>query len=354
MKNKVMIYPSIKKTENRYLNNLYKTIRDSYDVIGYDEAKDQKSFFNYDIYHFNWIEGNNKNRYLPIKIDYLKKAIFIKILKILNKKIIWTVHNNVPHEIKKEKEVIKFMKFIAKNSDKIHILCKETFKNDYLKEYKNKIVYIPHGDYIGNYDGKNIDIYKKYNIPKNKKILLFIGQIRKYKNIELLIKAFKDSRLEENKFVLLVCGNCKDKSYKEELTKTSNNINIYFDFNFIKDNEMESYLKNSEAIIAPYNKKSSLNSGTLWMCMSYSKTMILPLIGCIKDIKRYNEFLYVYDYDNEEEHYNSLVKCLKRIKEDITENKNILNEKGKMSYEFIIKNQTWKLLKDRWIDLYKF
>ena len=354
MKNKVMIYPSIKSTGNKYLNNLYQTIKDSYDVIGYDEAKKQKKLFKYDIYHFNWVEGNNKKRNLSIKLDYLKKAIFIKILKILNKKIVWTVHNNIPHETKNEKEVIKFMKFMAKNSKKIHILSKETLKNNYLKEYKDKIIYIPHGDYIGNYNAENIDIYKKYNIQKNKKIMLFVGQIRKYKNIELLIKAFKDSKFEENDYVLLICGNCNDESYKEELIKKLSDSNICFDFNFIKDSEMESYLNTAKIIVAPYNKESSLNSGTLWMAMSYSKTMALPLIGCVKDIKNYNEFLYVYDYNNEKEHFNSLLNCLVQMKKDIEKDNNILEQKGKKAFEYIYNNQTWDKLKEKWINLYKF
>ena len=64
MKNKIIIYPNIKNAGNRYLNNLYQTIKDSYEVIGLDDAKKQKKLFKYDIYHFNWIEGNNKNNYL--------------------------------------------------------------------------------------------------------------------------------------------------------------------------------------------------------------------------------------------------------------------------------------------------
>ena len=353
IKEKVIIFPSKKEKSNRYLNNLYNTVKNKYDVLGHDEVKLLK-IFKAQIYHFNWIEGSTKNKYLSIKLDYLKKYKFINILKLLNKKIIWTVHNNFPHEVKSKKDAIKFMKFMAKKSDKIHILCTKTLEEKYLMEYQNKIVYIPHGDYIGNYEGKDIDIFKKYNISNNKKILLFVGQVRKYKNIELLIKAFKNSELEENEYVLLICGKCSDNLYKEELTKIANNVNIYFDFNFIKDNEIGSYLKKSEAIIVPYNKESSLNSGTLWMCMSYSKTMILPLIGCVKDIKNYKDILYTYDYKNEVEHYSALLECLKRIKQDVNKDKDILNKKGKEAYEFILKNQTWEILREKWIDLYKF
>ena len=353
IKEKVIIFPSKKEKSNRYLNNLYNTIKNEYDILGHDEVKLLK-IFKAQIYHFNWIEGSEKKQYLSIKLDYLRKYIFINLLKILNKKIIWTVHNNLPHEDKNKNDAIKFMKFMAKKSDKIHILCTKTVEENYLREYQNKIVYIPHGDYIGNYDGKDVDIFKKYNIPSSKKILLFVGQVRKYKNIELLIKAFNNSKLEENNYVLLICGKCSDMLYKEELMKKTGSVNIYFDFNFLKDDEIGSYLKKSEAIIVPYNKDSSLNSGTLWMCMSYLKTMILPLIGCVKDIKNYDEFLYVYDYDKEEEHYNALLECLKGIREDINKDSDILNKKGKKAYEFIIKNQTWDILKEKWIDLYKF
>ena len=183
--------------------------------------------------------------------------------------------------------------------------------------------------------------------------MLFIGQVKKYKNIELLIKTFKDSKLEKDGFILLICGKCSDKEYKEELQKISNK-NIFFDFNFIKDEEMEAYLRNSQIIVAPYNKKSSLNSGTLWMCMSYSKTMILPLIGCVKDIKNYDNLLYTYDYDDEREHYDALLECLLKVKLDINTDANILDKKGIKSYEYIVKNQTWEAFKEKWINLYKF
>lgn len=344
---KVLIFPMVSSEYNKYLNNLYNTICDNYEVIGYDTALKKRKLFKSEIYHFNWYEiVNNK------KVIIMRK-LFIRILKLLNKKIIWTVHNNFPHEMTNKKDTINFMKFMAEKSDKIHILCKETMNNEYLKEYKSKIVCVPHGDYIDNYPKSNIDIYERYKIDNHKKIILFIGQVRKYKNIELLIKAFRNSNIQENKFVLLICGNCYDKEYEEELKKLSNE-NIIFDFNFIKDEEMESYLRNSEIVVAPYNKKSSLNSGTLWMVMSYRKTMMLPLIGCVRDIENYNDILYTYDYKDEDKHYDSLLDCFKQLKDDLEKNENVLEEKGKKCYKYINEKQSWKANKANWVNLYKF
>lgn len=348
-KKTVMLYPSLNSQGNKYMSNLYETIKNNYNVIGYTEASKYEKLFEPDIYHFNWIES------ISGKLNMFKTKLIITFLKLTNKKIIWTMHNNFPHESKDKKNTIKFMEFMAKKADRIHILCKETSNNKFISKYKEKIVCIPHGDYINNYQASNVNIYERYKIDKDKKIMLFVGQVRKYKNIELLIQAFKKSNIEENGFVLLICGNCNDDQYKEELKKFSSE-SIFFDFNFIKDEEMERYLASSQIIVAPYNKNSSLNSGTLWMALSYEKTMMLPLIGCVKDIKNYDDFLYTYDYDaeNEEMHYNALLNCMMKLKKDIEKNTNILEEKGKKGYNYIVNNQTWKALKDKWINLYKF
>lgn len=349
-KRTVVIYPQKNTKENKYINNLYDTIKEKYEVTGYDEIKKSIKLFSCDVYHFNWIESA-KGKF--IKLKYAKKIFFITILKILRKKIIWSVHNNVPHEMSNSKETIKFMKFMAQKADKIHILCNHTIKNNIFDKYKEKLVFIPHGDYIENYKKSEVNIYKRYNINSDKKIMLFIGQIKKYKNIELLIQAFIQSNIELNGYVLLICGQCIDEEYRKELIKMSNE-NIYFDFEFIKDEEMEAYLRSAEIIVAPYNKKSSLNSGSLWMAMSYKKTMLLPLIGCVKDVKDYNELLYVYDYNIENEHYNALLDTMLMIKEDVTKNQATLKEKGEKAYNYILNNQTWKLWKEKWIELYKF
>ena len=349
---KVIIYPEKKVKENKYINNLYDTIKDYYHVRGYNEVNKSIKLFLSDIYHFNWIESAQGKF---IKIKYAKKRFFINILKVLNKKIVWTVHNNEPHETVNAEETIKFMKFMARKADRIHVLCNATIEREFLKEYKEKIVYIPSGDYIGNYEESDLNIYERYNIKSDKKIILFIGQIRKYKNIELLINAFINSRLESNGYVLLICGKCNDAVYKKEIM-TIGNKNIYFDFDFIKDEEIAAYLKSADILVSPYNKKSALNSGTLWMSMSYKKTMIIPLIGCVKDIKNYKDFLYVYDYKQNEKdsHYNALFNSMINIKKDITKNEDILKEKGEKAYNYIIKNQTWKLWRKEWIELYKF
>ena len=356
---KVMLWPTKHSEHNGYIDNLYRTICNEYEVVGYDEMKKKgiKDILSADIYHLNWYENiSSSNSKAKSKLMIIKKKVCIYVLKVLRKKIIWTVHNSVPHDLDDSKSIIGLMKFISRKADKIHIMCTDTLNNKYfnLKKYEKKIVLIPLGDYINNYGYSNVDIKDRYGIKKDEKIILFSGLVRKYKNIELLVEAFEKSGIEKSKFILLICGLCQNVSYKEELQKNIETRNVKFDFEFIKDDEMGDYLQQSDILVSPYNKESSLNSATLIMAMSYSKSFICPLIGTVKEIKDYNKMLYVYDYSDKREHLINLIKQFQKIEQDVKENEKILQEKGKLAYEYIQNNQTWEGNKQSWLKLYKF
>jgi glycosyltransferase involved in cell wall biosynthesis len=206
-----------------------------------------------------------------------------------------------------------------------------------LQKKKKKIVHIPHGDYFNNYPSNDFNIKEHYSIPQENNILLFIGQIRRYKNIELLMVAFENSKLSKENWTLLICGNGKLNA------KTSKNTIL--DFNFIPNEKMNAYLEQSSLLVAPYNKKSVLNSGTLWLACSFAKPFILPVIGCVKDIPNKEEFLYIYDYENQNEHLKNLTDTLNKVNADA------LEAMGKKAYSFIQRN-SWENNKEKWLGVY--
>jgi glycosyltransferase involved in cell wall biosynthesis len=102
-----------------------------------------------------------------------------------------------------------------------------------------------------------LDIHKEYQIPKDSKIILYVGTISKNKNQTQFIKAFDllNSRVKDNLY-LLILGNIKDcpeikKMIEEkELTK---HIKLC---GFVSKNKLTSYYK-----IADYNALVSLDEG---------------------------------------------------------------------------------------------
>lgn len=345
---KILIYPYPDLLKgNLYLENLSKTINDKYIIFNSSHSYFFSILFS-DVILLNWFESINSNFF-----SLIKRLLFLFLAKALRKKIIWTIHNREPHD-----GIFYYEKFLiillVKKTDRIHILCKETLSIPFLKGYEKKCILIPHGDYFNNFRGKGNDIHNQHKIPKNQKIILFTGAIRPYKNIELLINAFSQSQISKKNYSLLIRGLCKNELYQNELKKhIKNDVNIFIDFSFIPNEEMESYLNQSICLVAPYQKDSVLNSGTLWMAFSYAKTIIIPSIGSVKDIPNNESMLYLYSYSNKTDHQENLCNIFKKISHDMELNPSILQQKGIAGYKLMQEN-SWNNNKKKWEDLFLF
>ena len=75
----------------------------------------------------------------------------------------------------------------------------------------------------------------------------------------------------------------------------------------------------------PLNIKSSINSGTCFLSLCYSRNIICPLIESLKDFKS-NSF-YTYTYKNEKEHYNNFLNMARTAIFEFYEDNNRFNER---------------------------
>ena len=99
--------------------------------------------------------------------------------------------------------------FVSKRANKI-ITVSESTKRDLLRFYKmdeSKITVIPLG--VGSEFVKKspceIDyLYEKFNLPRNKKILLYVGNLLPHKNLNGLLEGFAQMKGKENCQLLLV------------------------------------------------------------------------------------------------------------------------------------------------------
>lgn len=348
-------FPIENKT-NSYINNMINIFKESeISIYSLDEVKKSfKLFKKIDIFHFNWYENLDAETHYKAVYNVVKKILLISFIKLFNKKIIWTMHNKIPHDSINNKLALFMLKFMAKKSDKIVIHSKhskEVLKNIFNnKKLLKKVVYVHHVDYINNYKIDNKLSRKTFGIDDNQLVLVFCGAVRKYKNIEILIKVFNELKLKNCK--LIIAGNPHTSSYKQELNKIiKGNENIVTNFKFLSDDELFSLINLSDALILPYNKKSSLNSGSIILGFSSKRTVISSMIGTLLDMKG-EDFYYGYDYDDEKEHCNKLKDCIIRAYNDYINDKNILKKKGIDAFSYINKYYNSNVVKKELNDLY--
>ena len=105
----------------------------------------------------------------------------------------------------------KFMMWVAIKKSSVVLTVSENSKQDILQYFKVnpdkiKVIYNGVGEEFRKKSKEEIDyLYEKYNIPRNKKILMYAGNLKPHKNIEKLLAAFSLLEDKEN-YVLLIVG----------------------------------------------------------------------------------------------------------------------------------------------------
>lgn len=348
----ICFYPTHQKRTNHFLFNLSKLLETTgrYKCIGYKETKKEspKEIFGADVYHINWFDQSRNF------VSFLKRLYFLVALKLKHKRIVWTIHNVVSH-IKTPFYNKVLFRLLARFSDTIHVMCRDTEKIAHLEKYAAKIRLIPHGDYYGSYPESDFDVLASYGIEKSRPVFLFSGAIQPYKNIEVLVKAFKKLMAGEMTGglcpVLLICGKVEPESYGDTIRQLiAGDKDIVFDPKFIPDEKLGAYIKSACVLVAPYSYRSSLNSGTIPLAFSYGKTLVCPDIPCVKDIVADSDCLYSYHYGTEEEHIDWLSKVLAQVCSDLNDGKISEKEKNASLY---MKRNAWDAHRDEWISLYE-
>lgn len=301
-----------------------------------------------DLFILNWFENlpvNNVNIY----ILFFKKCIEIVYLKLRNKKFIYVFHNKLPHESNNILLNKILMNILIKFSENIVVHSKsslEEIKNILFKytssnHIYNKCVYIPHPNYIGVYNNKFIECNNDRSILK----LLFVGQIRMYKNVDLLVRVFNELNLPNT--TLDICGKVSDKFYEDYIMNIiGDNENIKTNFKFIEDEEINKLIYSSDILVLPYDIKSSLNSGTIILAFSNKKTVVSPLIGTLKDFEN-KDIFFGYYYNDYEDHKKALKEQLKKVHKIYFENDKEVVSMGEKCFSLVKENNDIGIVEEK-------
>jgi glycosyltransferase involved in cell wall biosynthesis len=265
---------------------------------------------------------------------FIRRIVILIKMSVERKKIIWTIHNKKPHDIKRTFFFKLLTKMLILTSYRIIIHSKSTWGLTYFFKGNNKAIektiFVPHPNYIGIYGDVVADTVKG-----NKLQLLFMGAVRPYKNIELLIETVKELRLPN--LQLSIFGETVDDDYKQSLQRLiGRDDSITTDFEFIDNDRIPMLMASCHLLVLPYNLKSSLNSGTIVLAFSYKRTVLSPAIGTLADIPDKNIF-FGYDYSTHEEHREQLKKEILHIYHMYRCNYDEILDVGEKCYEYVKK-----------------
>jgi len=200
----------------------------------------------------------------------------LSIAKMRGKRIIMTIHNVKPHE----KSFLKnFLNNSVINLADEYIVHNEDNKEKFVQYAKGKKIYVTA---IGLDIKKTInqkEARKKLNIPLNSKVLLFFGNIRDYKGIDVLLESFKELSSKNKDLILVVAGQCWEKSIKEKLKQN----NIIYSGGFISSEDVTNYFSACDLAVYPY-KYFDASSAAGADAISYGKPLVITNVGGLPEL----------------------------------------------------------------------
>lgn len=206
------------------------------------------------------------------------------VLRLLGARFVWTVHNIVNHERKFARWELAMCRVLARGSDRLIVHC-EAAAAEVAVAFRvsiDRVRVVPHGHFGDAYPPvmERRAARERLGIQPDARVLLFFGQIRRYKGVASLLEAFRQLDSEETR--LIIAGQPKPAVLAQELRdQASRDPRVKLDFGFIPTEPLIAYISACDIVVLPY--EGTLTSGAAILAASCGRPIIGPRLGCMQD-----------------------------------------------------------------------
>ncbi|GAB4083720.1 glycosyltransferase [Myceligenerans cantabricum] len=194
------------------------------------------------------------------------------------RKVLWTVHNVLPHDAGYPAAAIDLHRGLAELADAVHVLSPgtaEAVADDYVIP-AGKIVVLPHSSYHGVYGRRADRAAARTHLGGRPGAtgVLFFGQMRPYKGLDQLFEAARRAVAEDADVELLLAGKPAPGLHEAIAALAADGVPVTSALRFIADEEVATWFSATDVAVLPYRK--ILNSGTMHLAATYGVPTVLP------------------------------------------------------------------------------
>lgn len=200
-------------------------------------------------------------------------------------RLIWTVHNVLPHDVEFVEAQVRLQRWLAANADVVHVLSRNTpeVMKDIVTFPPEKLVHVAHPNYRGAYAEHLTREQARWMLGLDPDEVVYVlpGAIKAYKGLDRLIPAIQglDSTPPRR---LLVAG--KPDAHPESVRFVADcrrHAQVIIDGRRIPDGEMQVYLRAADLALLPYRR--TLNSGAAMLALSFGLPVVAPAVGALAE-----------------------------------------------------------------------
>lgn len=228
-----------------------------------------------DIVHLQW----------PLNLS--DEYQFIRLLKLLRFRVVYTAHNLLPHDSDSARER-RACERIYRAVDRV-VVHGERNRAELMAEFGiegRKIAVIPHGAYeMFSEDGgiaKSV-ARRKLGIPEDSRVVLFFGAIRRYKGLEHLLDAFERIQQEVERPLLVIVGQVNTGAEEPDryarLIGRFPSDRVRFVDAYVPSEEVAPYFVAADVVALPYVK--TYQSGVVFLAYANGRPVVATDTGAL-------------------------------------------------------------------------
>jgi beta-1,4-mannosyltransferase len=219
--------------------------------------------------------------------------------KLRGCRIVWTAHNEGPHEPGHRFLESVYWKLFPPLIDGVIYLSNASRAIVHARwpGLRARPAYvIPHGDLRGVYVNEmgREEARARLGYDSQSRIVAFVGNIRAYKGVTELVRSFvatPDPRLR-----LLIAGRVLAIDLKQEiLDAIGADDRVRLVDELIKADEMQKYLNAADLVVLPF--RHILNSGSAILGLSFDRPILVPDLGSLRELQSVvgDDWIMLYD-----------------------------------------------------------
>lgn len=223
------------------------------------------------------------------------------IMKLISKnkqlKRISVMHNIIPHEQRWGDTFLA--RYFVKQAQAFVVMSAAVGKD--LQQFVDEqpISLIPHPiyDHYGPLSTKNKSSVL-LELDPEQHYVMFFGFIRKYKGLDILLKAMADVRIQSLKIKLIVAGEYYEEAqfYLDLIDELGIAEQVILKTEYIANEEVRHYFAMADLLVQPY--RTATQSGISQMAYHFEKPMLVTKVGGLPEIVSHGNSGYVVEPNN--------------------------------------------------------
>lgn len=272
--------------DNAYVHLLQEAaVARGYELAGrpdFDEAlKELTSPERRGVIHVQWtspvtewaVDAKDARRRADLFLDALYSA------KQWGRRILWTLHNVLPHDAVYPKTALMMHERLAELADAIHVISPETAQlaSAHYALPPEKVVGIPHCSYDGVYGDAPTDraaARAAIGARPDGTAAMFFGWIRPYKGLEHLARAAEIAVEQGTEMEILLAGRPQGAVDGILADLEAGPARVTTHLKRVADEDVPTWFTAADVLVLPY--RAILNSGNMFLAATYGLPVILP------------------------------------------------------------------------------